>query len=242
MRSEAVRIDVGNHQISGTLAVPNTGVPGVLFLHGWSGSQERDLERAKEIAALGCVCLTFDLRGHGETESLRRTVTREQNLEDVLAAYDLLVSAPLVDKSAIAVVGSSYGAYLAAILTSLRPVKWLSLRVPALYRDREWEVPKWKLDRKDLAAYRRTRIEAEENVALKACTDFEGNALIIESERDDLIPHSTILNYVAAFRKARSLTYRVMEGADHALSDKQSRQAYTTLLTGWVREMVLGAR
>ena len=38
---------------SGTLVTPATVVPGVLFLHGWGGSQEQYLARAREIAALG---------------------------------------------------------------------------------------------------------------------------------------------------------------------------------------------
>jgi dipeptidyl aminopeptidase/acylaminoacyl peptidase len=68
-------------------------------------------------------------------------VTREDNLRDLLAAYDRLLAHPALDTSAIAVVGTSYGGYLASILTSLRPVRWLALRVPALYRDEEWHTP-----------------------------------------------------------------------------------------------------
>ncbi len=56
------------------------------------------------------------------------------------------------------------------------------------------------------------------------------------------MPHTTIANYVAAFRQAHSLTYRVIAGADHALSEKAARDAYSALLVGWIREMVLGAR
>ena len=62
----------------------------MLFVHGWGGSQEQYLARAREIAALGCICLTFDLRGHARTEPQHETVTREDNLRDVLAAYDVL--------------------------------------------------------------------------------------------------------------------------------------------------------
>ncbi len=66
--------------------------------------------------------------------------------------------------------------------------------------------------------------------------------LVIESEHDDLVPHSTIANYMTAFRHARSMTYRVITDADHALSEVAHRQAYTALLVDWIREMVLGAR
>jgi pimeloyl-ACP methyl ester carboxylesterase len=241
-RSDAIGIAIGGRTIAGTLLAPSQVLPGVLFVHGWGGSQERDLSRAREIAALGCVCLTFDLRGHARTESLHGTVTREDNLRDVLAAYDLLAGQPGVDKAAIAVVGSSYGGYLAAILSSLRPVKWLALRVPALYKDEDWAVPKRRLDREELAAYRRSPVSTEENRALRACAAFQGDVLIVESEHDDRIPHSVIANYIAAFKKAHSLTYRVIEGADHALSEELCRRAYTSLLVNWATEMVLGAR
>lgn len=56
------------------------------------------------MAALGCVCLTFDLRGHARTQSQNETVSREDNLRDLLAAYDVLTQQRSVDRSAIAVV------------------------------------------------------------------------------------------------------------------------------------------
>src|SRR6185312_16552566 len=108
-------IAVDHQRIAGTLVTPGTLIPGVLFVHGWGGSQEKYLERAHQIAALGCVCLTFNLRGHGETGPQHETVTREDNLRDLIAAYDLLAGQQTVDKDSIAVVGSSYGAYIAAI-------------------------------------------------------------------------------------------------------------------------------
>ena len=64
----------------------------------------------------------------------KETVTLEDNLRDALAAYDTLVGYQAVDKKAIAVVGSSYGGYLAAILSSLRPVRTIWRRSRALAR------------------------------------------------------------------------------------------------------------
>jgi pimeloyl-ACP methyl ester carboxylesterase len=241
-RDEAIDITVDDQRIASTLVTPGTLVPGVLFVHGWGGSQEKYLARARQIAALGCVCLTFNLRGHAETEPQHETVTREDNLRDLIAAYDVLVRQPMVDKASIAVVGSSYGAYLAAILTALRPVRWLALRVPALYKDEDWALPKQQLKKYGLDAFRRRSVSPEENRALRACAAFEGDVLVIESERDDIIPHPVIANYLAAFERAHSLTYRVIEGADHGLSEEPWQQAFTTLLVNWATEMVLGAR
>jgi pimeloyl-ACP methyl ester carboxylesterase len=241
-RDEAIEIGVDGQRLAGTLVAPATTIPGILFVHGWGGSQEQYLARAREVAALGCVSLTFDLRGHARSDGRNEAVSREDNLRDVLAAYDTLTRHPAVDSRAIAVIGSSYGGYLAAILTSLRPVRWLGLRVPALYKDKDWLLPKRQLDREELAAYRQRHVGPEENRALAACAAFEGDALLVESEHDDVVPYPAVASFRTAFGRARSLTYRVIEGADHGLSEEPWQRAYTSLLVGWITEMVLGAR
>lgn len=241
-RADPIEIAVAGKHMDGTIVRPDTLVPGVLLVHGWDGSQAEYLERAREIASLGSVCLTFDLRGHERHRGDRGTVTREDNLRDVLAAYDTLAARPEVDREAIAVVGSSYGGYLGAILTTLRPVRWLALRVPALYHDDDWEVPKNSLPRDRLAQLRRERIAPAANRALGACALFRGDVLIVESEHDSVVPHPAIDNYMSACAQARSVTYRVISGADHGLSDKHWQQTYTSMLVSWLTEMLLNAR
>ncbi|HET8832146.1 MAG TPA: alpha/beta fold hydrolase [Casimicrobiaceae bacterium] len=242
-RDEAMQIAVGDHTIAGTLIVPDTRMPGVLFLHGWGGSQQQYASRAREIAALGCACLTVDLRGHAQTQGQQATVTREDNLHDALAAYDTLAGEAAVDDRRIAVVGSSYGGYLATLLTTLRPVKWLALRAPALYKDTEWNEPKLALRRlQGLETYRRRALDASDNRALRAAADYRGDVLIVESAHDDIIPREVLQNYRHAYTRAHSLTYRKLEGADHGLTDPSCRQAYSTLLVGWITEMIAADR
>jgi pimeloyl-ACP methyl ester carboxylesterase len=239
---QSLQVSVGDQKLAATLLTPASAIPGVLFVHGWGGSQQSDLVRAREIAALGCVCLTFDLRGHVGTRSQFETVTREHNLQDLIAAYDALAGHPMVNAEAIALIGSSYGAYLGALLTEVRPIRWFAMRVPALYRDDEWDVAKRQLDRAILNAYRNSPIFPQQNRALRACMKFVGDTLIVESQHDDFVPHETIMNYRAAFRNAQSLTYRILAGADHALSEQQHQHAYSTLLVKWMTEMVLNSR
>jgi dienelactone hydrolase len=240
---ETVQIGVDQEELAGTLLAPARELPGVLFVHGWGGSQDHDLTRAREAAGLGCVCLTFDLRGHDGNALTLQTVSREHNLEDLLRCYDWFVQQPNVDANAITVVGISYGAYLAAILSSLRPVRWLALRTPAIYKDENWALPKRALhDDPDLVPFRHRQVGWQENRALAACAQFRGDALIVEAEHDRIIPHQVIENYMAAFNRARSRTSRVIAGADHGFSEKAAQKAYTGVLIKWLTEMVVGAR
>src|SRR4030095_14197782 len=109
--------------------------------------QQQYVWGARELAGLGWACVTFDMRGHAQTQAQFESVSREDSMRDVLAAYDFLAALRSSDWDSIAVVGSSYGGYLAALATALRPVKWLALRVPALYKDSEWRLPKLRLRR-----------------------------------------------------------------------------------------------
>jgi dienelactone hydrolase len=242
MRNEKLKLVVDGRHLQATFVESAKKVPGILFVHGWGASQEQYTVPARKIAALGCICLTFNLSGNEAGDAHRQTVTREQNLQDVLAAYDWLTRRSDVESSAIAVVASSYGAYLAAITTSLRPVRWLALQAPALYKDADWDVPMQKLNRDELDIYRRELVSADQNRALSACATFEGHALIVESESDDTIPHAVITNYRTALEKVHSLTYRMIAGADHGLSQQQWQEAYMAVLVNWATETGLGDR
>jgi dienelactone hydrolase len=240
---DSIGITSGGERLCATVLQPPRELPGILFVHGWGGDQAHDLARAREAAGLGCVCMTFDLRGHRGSKVPQEEVTRAQNLDDIVGAYDWLASQPSVDASAMAVVGISYGGYLAAILTSLRPVRWLALRSPALYKDENWDMPKVQLHADiDLPRYRRRRVSPDENRALRACAQFHGDVLIVAAEHDEIVPHRTTENYLSAFETATSRTARVVSGADHAFSEKSAQKDYSEVLVRWLTEMIVGAR
>lgn len=239
---ETTEIHVERERILGTMLAPQSRMPGVLFVHGWGGDRLRDMGRAERIAGVGVVCLTFDMRGHLKTLQKRDTITRQHNLEDVLAAYEHLLAHPAVDPSAVAVIGTSYGGYMAALLAGMRPVRWLALRAPALYQDDEWQRPKVELDRHQLMTYRHRRLGPDDNRALQACATFTGDVLIVESDTDTFIPHATIMSYRSSFERAHSMTHRTISKADHALSTTRSQKAYSEILHNWITEMVIGHR
>ena len=233
-----VRIPVDGQRLHGKLLLPtvNRGpYPAALFVHGWGSSQRRSIGKGKQLVRAGFACLTFNLRGHARTRAQRDTVTRAENYRDVIAAYDVLADRPEVDGTHVAVVGSSYGGYLATLLTSDRKVRWLALRAPALYKDGDFDRPKRELNLDpDLPAYRRRRLEPADNMALTAAARFGGHVLVVESEHDTVIPQPVIANYLHAFRAAASVRHDVLRGADHGMTQERWRRAWGAILVSWL--------
>jgi hypothetical protein len=237
-----VRLPIGGTFISGTL-IPShrheERSPGLLFVHGWGSSEHHYLPVARHIARLGYTCLTINLRGHHETSHQRDEVSRADSLQDLLTAYDLLASEPGVDPERLGVVGSSYGGYLAAILTARRRVRWLSLRAPALYKDEGFDQPKRVAhqDPEELAAFRRRPVAPPESVALRAATHFHGDVLLVQSEEDTVIPAPVLESYRDAFHSARTLTHITIPGVDHGLSRPSWRRQYNAVLVQWFKAL-----
>jgi fermentation-respiration switch protein FrsA (DUF1100 family) len=50
-RLETIEFAAGDQRLAGTFLAPAAVLPGILFVHGWGGSQEQDLDRARQAAA-----------------------------------------------------------------------------------------------------------------------------------------------------------------------------------------------
>lgn len=233
-----VHVNVAGDSVAAWFCTPSGASGGIVFVHGWEGCKEQHADGIRQAVASGFACLAFDMRGHQGTDELHDEVNRPDNLQDLLKMYDWLVDQGM-DSSRIGLVGVSYGAYLAAIATELRAVRWLALRSPALYPDRDWHLPKEELEGAvDLRKFRERTHAPDRSEALLACAKFDGDALIVESGCDEVIPHAVIQSYVQAFGQARSVACKTIEGADHGLSEPEHRAAFATLLSEWFSTVV----
>ncbi len=217
--------------------------PAILFLHGWTSKQDRYFGFAKALVAKGYICLTFDMRGHGMSEGELVNLSRTDFLEDTIAAYDFLANAEGVNPSRIIVVGSSFGGYLATLLSEKRSCSGLALRVPADYPNSGFDEPHI-----DIAnAYYEGLVDAErrawkttvhlhtETNSLEALHAFSGKVLLVESEMDELVPHEIVQSYASAVADKSKLTHHVMKGAPHSLGNDPERQhEFSTILTTWL--------
>ena len=214
MPTEPVTITSGGRRLSGHVFLPAQALdpgPGVLFAHGYESSQVHYLPRAEAlVGALGLVCLTFDFGGHGASEGNRQELGLTDHLADLVAAFDELAERDEVDESRIGVAGASYGAYLAARLVSERPVRRLLLRAPAL--------------------------QAESGAGgdvFAGLREFPGEILVVESEHDDVIPHSVIERYAASSPRAHHV---LLACAGHGLAPEFERP-YGEIVREWFREL-----
>src|SRR5690606_32989007 len=137
--------------------------PVVLVLHGWTSSTRRFPERVEPLVKMGYVCLLFDMRGHGATGYELAKYSRKDHLDDCLAAYDFIATLEDVDITAISVMGSSYGGYMAVLLTGKRPIKKLILLAPAQYQNKMFTEPQLAQDEQERRVYRLQHHTPEDN-------------------------------------------------------------------------------
>lgn len=228
---------VGEDSLEGTIFYPEKlriKNPAILFITGWTSNRARYIELAKLLNEIGYIVMTFDMRGHGTSAGDINTQTRQDFINDVLSAYDYLVDLNGVDNKDVSLVGSSFGSYLGAVLTSKRRVNRLVLRAPANYPDGDFdksqskhsgtvEILKWRYEHRDI----------KETISLRALHNFEGEVLVVESGADEIIPHQTIQNYIDSVKNKKRLTYIVMEGAPHSLTTQEFIGQYSQILYSW---------
>jgi esterase/lipase len=193
------------------------------------------------LAKLGYISFLFDMQGHGESEGDINTATTKEFLDDVLAAYDYFMKVEGVDTENVGVVGSSFGGYLGILLSEKRNVKRLALRVPADYPNDAFDKSKMVTSGGDnpvVIAWRAKPKDVHGTYALDALSKFTGDMLIIESEKDIVVPHQSIQNYINVIPDRDRLTHVVMKNAPHSAPAGPFRNIVEHTLVDWFRKWV----
>lgn len=210
----------------------------LLVCPGWDDHGRPQFEKLRsDLAGLGWTCRRADLPDADWSEEARAGVVLHDGLAQLVRDHDALRAQAGMQDARMAVLGFSYGGYMAAQLTALRPVELLILRSPALYPDAVWHTKKVDIDEAALDAFRRQPHAPPENRALACCAAFRGDVLLIGSENDEVIPPEVIRSYRDAFSAARSLTTFTIPGADHPLTAEAWKAAYHCRVVDWLQHM-----
>lgn len=203
------------------------------FIHGWGGDKESNAVYVSELTKLGHLCVNFDLLGHGVRKEEKDTLNREEFLNQVLVEYD--ESNELENKKCI-VVGSSFGAYLALLLSEKRNVETLILRAPANYPDENFNLSDFRLssDKEKMLAWRKMILKPGETSSMRALQNFSGDTLIVESENDEMIPHETIENYLYSAEDKKRITHIIMPQTSHRLQNDAQKKEYFDIFYKWL--------
>lgn len=207
----------GTRQLDGTLVEPDparaTGA-GVVFVQGMGSSRSGYRGRALAVSsAVGCHCITVNRTGPDGGARSTGSGSVGQHLDDLAAVHDLLVREG-VDRGRLGACGASYGALLVALLTGLRPLAGLLLRAPALLADVVPPEPPPDPAHDGLAALRR----------------YAGPVTVVESERDEVIPHSVVEAHLAACARP---THRTIPDARHALTEPEWDRTFVRYVVDW---------
>jgi uncharacterized protein len=225
MMKKTVRIKRSwNRDLIGCLFDPGPSSTGraILFVHGQGSNQRGYEDRAQSASSsLGAACLTFDLSGHGDDSARYRHYSLYDHIQDVVAAYDYLASHEAVDQERVGACGASYGGYLVALLTAHRLVKRLILRAPSLAKDTGFLLP--------------TSGEPPSELdSLRTLAGYPGEVLILESEKDEVIPPSVIKAYLQACRHGK---HQLLRGATHALTEPSWNEQFISEIIGWFKDL-----
>lgn len=188
----------------------------VLWLNGWSSAMDTHSEALERLARKTDICFaTLDIAGHGRNNAMPlEKTTNKQQFSEVIAIYDELSK---IGYKKVIVIGVSHGGYLAAMLAGERPVHAAILRCPAIYANRDFDIPTdetgfiddyWNYVQ-DMGSEKVLR----NNKACASIKDFNGYVYVLEHELDEVIPKVVPQTY---FNLAKHGNYILVPGTKHS--------------------------
>lgn len=196
----------------------------ILLFHGWKSDQRGYAPLASAYNRLGFDCLTFDLRGHGQSDGSTLFSSRQDYLDDCVKAYDTLDKLSKAEKTYF--MGVSYGGYLALCLLGHRPADGVTVLVPANFTRETFGNPFAYIHECDQS------IPVLGTQANEGLEGFEGDIQIVEAARDEIVHRNVLAGYLES-APPEKLQYIRLEGEKHGLTS-EGWIVYDLLLKGWL--------
>lgn len=246
MEIQSISIPIKSERLSGLLYIPfHTGrkkLPSIVIFHGRGSSKKgqgsnkkRYMDRAYALSEKGFLTLVFDFRGCGESDGDFNQQTIAMGFEDAIAGYEFIQQHPLCDSKRIGVLGGSYGGYEAALLSSKFPIASLILSVPAIFQDKWWDIVPETLDLIKTGLFKQ-QSGIENTKAIASIQSYTGKLLVVEHEKDTLIPKKFTDAYYQNAFKTSLKKKEIIPNAPHSLHDKIFLDQSINIVTKWFTE------
>ena len=239
MKTEKVTFLSEGQKIAGVLHLPEKkNPPCVIASHGLLSSKESEkyIALGDRLSQEGIAMLRFDFRGIGESEGRMEDDTVSRRIVDLGSAIEFIRS--LRDmKNRIGLLGSSLGGYVSLIRASQEE------KIRAIVT---WATP-FHLD--DLKSNQGTEghplpeeafFEDLPRHQLLPLLPRVSNCLVIHGEKDELVPVDQAWEIFHSLGAPKEI--RILEGADHRLTDPAHRSRAMELSTAWFKRYLQPVR
>lgn len=227
-----ISIPVQSEFITGELFTPEVPlVANMLFCHGWTSKNSKYIKLAQQLSTFGIQTLAINLRGHGDSIYPLENYSRQNHLDDIVAAIDY--SNNRCPGKPFILLGKSYGGYLSAIATSLRKIDYLIISQPALYPDTDFNSSNAALIKGNPDIFRSGNESVSTNRALNSISRFDGPLLVIESEHDEEVFNIPKL-YITASKHNSKQQAITIKDTDHPLSRPEWLEEYYQKIIMWI--------
>ena len=239
MRTENIAFLSEGQKIAGVLHLPEKkNPPCVIASHGLLSSKESEkyIALGDRLSQEGIAMLRFDFRGIGESEGRMEDDTVSRRIVDLGSAIEFIRS--LRDmKNRIGLLGSSLGGYVSLIRASQEE------KIRAIVT---WATP-FHLD--DLKSNQGTEghplpeeafFEDLPRHQLLPLLPRVSNCLVIHGEKDELVPVDQAWEIFHSLGAPKEI--RILEGADHRLTDPAHRSRAMELSTAWFKRYLQPVR
>jgi uncharacterized protein len=205
----------------------------ILTFVGFGSSKKSNFDfMARLVGMTGMSALVVDFSGHGESPFDVDVTVPAQHLLEATKAYDWIKTK--YPESAIYVMGTSYGGFIAAYLTRFRSAEKLILRTPAIYEPSAFYTAHQYIDKILVREYRKeTESLKSHPIFLQSPVGSAPTLLVVHSE-DQSVPRETTDIYASVF----NAQVYVAEGFVHRFRDPANPQegvaAYYSALVSWL--------
>jgi uncharacterized protein len=207
----------------------------ILTFVGFGSSKKSNFDfMAKLVDMTGMSALVVDFSGHGESPFNVDETVPAQHLLEATKVYDWIKTN--YPESAICVMGTSYGGFMAAYLTRFRSVEKLILRTPAIYEPSSFYTEHQFIDKILVREYRKSTQALKNHPVFLQPPISNTSALLVVHSEDKSVPKETTDIYASAF----DAQVYVAEGFVHVFRDptnpQEGRPAYYNALSSWLKE------